>query len=53
MRIIAEAQADANRKIQESLTDDLIELKKIEAWDGKLPTVLGTSADTLLGIDIE
>jgi hypothetical protein len=53
VRIIAEAQADANRKIQESLTDDLIELKKIEAWDGKLPTVLGTGADTLLGIDIE
>ena len=50
VRIIAEAQADANRKIQESLTDDLIELKKIEAWDGKLPNVMGSDADILLGV---
>ena len=52
VRIAAEAEAEANRLIQESLTDDLIELKKIEAWDGKLPSVLGTGTDTLLGIDI-
>ena len=52
VRIAAEAQAEANRLIQESLTDDLIELKKIEAWDGKLPSVLGTGTDTLLGLDI-
>ena len=52
VRIIAEAQADANRKLQESLTDDLIEMKKVEAWDGKLPQVMGSGADTLLGIDI-
>ena len=50
VRIIAEAQADANRKIQESLTEDLIELKKIEAWDGKLPNVMGSDADILLGV---
>jgi regulator of protease activity HflC (stomatin/prohibitin superfamily) len=52
VRIIAEAQADANRKIQESLTDDLIEMKKVEAWDGKLPQVMGSGTDTLLGIDL-
>ena len=52
VRIIAEAQAEANRKLQESLTDDLIEMKKVEAWDGKLPQVMGSGADTLLGIDI-
>ena len=52
VRIIAEAQADANRKLQESLTDDLIEMKKVEAWDGKLPQVMGSGADTLLGIDL-
>ena len=53
MRIVAEAQAEANRKIQESLTDDLIELKKIEAWDGKLPSVMGSDADILLGVTTE
>lgn len=52
VRIAAEAEAEANRLIQESLTGDLIELKKIEAWDGKLPGVLGSGADTLLGIDV-
>lgn len=53
VRIIAEAQADANRKIQESLNDDLIELKKIEAWDGKLPNVMGGYADILLDVPME
>ena len=53
VRIAAEAEAEANRLIQKSLTGDLIELKKIEAWDGKLPSVLGTGADTLLGVGIE
>lgn len=53
VRIIAEAQAEANRKIQESLTDKLIEMKKIEAWDGRLPTVTGAGTNTFLGIDTE
>ena len=48
IRIEAEAQADANRVIQKSLTPELIEMQKIEAWDGKLPAVVG--ADTVLGI---
>ena len=51
MRIAAEAEAQANRLIQESLTDDLIELKKIEAWDGKLPTVVGSNALIDLGLN--
>ena len=50
VRIAAEAEADANRKIQESLTDSLIEKKKVEAWDGKLPTVVGSG--TLIGLDM-
>ena len=48
LRIAAQAQAEANRLIQDSLSPELIELKKVEAWDGKLPTVIGS--DTLLGI---
>lgn len=50
LRIAAQAQAEANRVIQDSLTPELIELKKIEAWDGKLPTVVGS--DTLLDIGL-
>ncbi len=37
----ATAQAEANRKLQESLTPLLVEIKKIEKWDGKLPEVTG------------
>ena len=48
VRIAAEAEAEANRVVRQSLTDELIELKKIEAWDGRLPAVVGT--DTLFGI---
>lgn len=48
VRIAAQAQAEANRLIQQSLTPELIELKKVEAWDGKLPAVMGS--DTLVGL---
>lgn len=47
--IKAEAQAEANRKIAESLSEELIEYQKIQKWDGKLPTVTGGNA--LVGID--
>lgn len=49
LRIAAEAQAEANRLIRESLTQELIDLKKVEAWDGKLPAVIGSNA--LIGLD--
>lgn len=42
VRIEAEAQAEANEKLAASISDALIEYEKIEAWDGKLPTVQGT-----------
>ena len=47
--IAADAQAEANRKIAESLSDTLIEYQKIQKWDGKLPTVSGGNA--LVSID--
>lgn len=47
--IAADAQAEANRKIAESLSDTLIEYQKIQKWDGKLPTVSGSNA--LVSID--
>lgn len=49
--ITAEAQAEANRKIAESLSDELIEYQKIQKWDGKLPTVTG--GNSLVSIDTE
>lgn len=35
------AQADANRRMSDSLTGNLIELKRLEKWNGTLPTVSG------------
>ncbi len=41
VKIRAEAEAEANRVISESLNSQIIENKKIEKWDGKLPSVTG------------
>lgn len=43
LKIASEAEAAANRVIAESLTPQLIEKLKYEAWDGKLPTVQGNN----------
>jgi regulator of protease activity HflC (stomatin/prohibitin superfamily) len=37
LTLTAKAQAEANRILSESLTPNLIELKRIEKWDGKYP----------------
>lgn len=47
--IAVDAQAEAKRKLAESLSDTLIEYQKIQKWDGKLPTVSGSNA--LVSID--
>lgn len=39
--IEAEAEAKANKMISESLTPELVKMKQIEKWDGKLPIVSG------------
>jgi regulator of protease activity HflC (stomatin/prohibitin superfamily) len=39
----AEAQAKANRLLAESLTPALVELKKLEKWNGQLPQFGGSS----------
>lgn len=50
IRIKAQAEADANTTVSQSLTEMIIENKKIEKWDGKLPQVQG-GADPLVTIN--
>jgi len=38
---LAKGEAEANRLKQQSLTSDLLQLRAIEKWDGKLPTYNG------------
>ncbi len=42
--LTANAQAKANRLLSASITQTLVEYKKIEKWDGKLPQVTGSGA---------
>lgn len=47
----AEAEAEANRLLGESLSDALVEYKKIENWDGKLPEVMGNTVNPFVTMD--
>ena len=40
--LTAKAQSEANKLLQEALTPLLVENKKIEKWDGKLPQITGS-----------
>lgn len=42
--IEAQGEAKANEELQKSITSEMVEYKKIEKWDGKLPTVSGSDA---------
>ena len=48
IRIKAEAEAEANMKIAASLTDELLEQMKYEAWDGALPKVSGSDSTMIV-----
>lgn len=41
LKIAAEGEAEANRIINESITDKIIDKIIVENWDGKLPAVVG------------
>lgn len=41
--IAAEAEAEANKKIADSLTPELVEMNKVDKWNGVLPQVQGDS----------
>ena len=46
IKVKAEAEAEANKKLAQSITQQLIDYKYYETWDGKLPGVMG--ADTII-----
>lgn len=51
MKIRAEAEAEANRKISQSLTDKIIENKRVEKWNGSLPKyMVGEESGALFNI---
>ena len=50
VRIKAEAEAEANKKLGESLTEQIIENKKVEKWNGELPKVTD-GAGTFVNLD--
>lgn len=42
-KIAAEAEAEANKTVADSITPEILEKMFYEKWDGKLPTVVGSS----------
>lgn len=44
VKIAAEAEAEANRKVAQSLTPELLDKIKYERWNGQMPTVSGSNA---------
>lgn len=49
-KIKAQGEAEANKLINDSLTNNVIEYKKIEKWDGKMPQVTGGNG-TIIDLD--
>lgn len=49
--IAAKAQADANRLIEESLSDPILKQLYISKWNGELPKVVGDGSSVLIGMD--
>jgi len=46
-----EREADVNKKIAESLTDELVQYYYVERWDGKMPTtILGDAGSVLFNL---
>jgi regulator of protease activity HflC (stomatin/prohibitin superfamily) len=49
--IEAEGQAQANAKLQQSLTANVLQQRAIEKWNGELPKIGGGSGSFLLSAD--
>ena len=50
LKVRSEAEAEANRKIADSLTENLIRFNEVKGWDGKLPTYMAGQGTTTLPI---
>ena len=50
LQVRSEAEAEANKKIAESLTENLIRFNEIKAWDGKLPTYMAGDGGTTIPV---
>jgi len=48
MRIRAEAEAEYNKKLAESISPNLIEYEKIKKWNGQTPTVVGSGGGLII-----
>lgn len=51
-KIRAQGEAEANKTISQSLSEKIIENKKIEKWNGELPKVTGDSG-ALINLDLD
>jgi regulator of protease activity HflC (stomatin/prohibitin superfamily) len=51
IRIQAEANAKGNRLLSESITDKVLELKRLEKWDGQLPYINGGTTNPFVSIE--
>lgn len=51
LRIKADAESYYNRKVSESLTSSLVEMRRIERWNGSYPTTMaGSSSSFIMGV---
>jgi len=48
MRIRAEAEAEYNKKLAESISPNLIEYEKIKKWNGQTPNVVGSGGGLII-----
>jgi len=51
VKLRAQAEAEANRIINQSLTDDLVRYKALEKWDGVLPRMTGGGAVPFIDVE--
>lgn len=49
--IAARAQAEANKLLEQSLTDGVLQQMWIEQWDGVLPKLMADGTDFMVGLD--
>ena len=51
MLIKANAEAEANKVMSESITEELLKKQMYEKWDGKLPTISGGAGTPIINVD--